>query len=138
MDSERTQDSSELGCVVTYRQAWLEFTQGASGHVRGYFSDIPMKPGLAPTHSMYPSLERLSDPTNHDDTVVEALIFVDMKSHLSGDEFWLAIKRMLAVGVAKDKIKAPFGKRRPKNSIPAKHHKKPIELAIEPGPTRQI
>lgn len=105
-----------------------------NGHVRGYFSDIPMKPGLAPTHSMYPSLEHLSDPTNHDDTVVEARIFNDMKSHLSEDEFWLAIEHLFAVGVAKDKIKAPFGKRLPKNWSPAKHYKKPIE----PGLNRQV
>lgn len=97
------------------------------GHVRGYFSDIPMKPGLEPTHSMYPSLEHLVDPRNHDDTVVEARIFNDMKSHLSEDEFWLVVEHLFAVGVSKRKIQAPFGKRLPKNWSPAKHYQKPIE-----------
>jgi hypothetical protein len=58
----------------------------SAGHVRGYFSDVVLRPDLDATHSMYPSLEHLSGPKNHAETVVEARIVNDMKSHLSESE----------------------------------------------------
>ena len=93
-----------------------------SGHVRGYFSDIPLRPDLEGSHSMYPSFEHLVDPTNHQEAVVEARIFNDMKSHLSEVEFWQAIEHLFIVGVQKGKIKPPFGKRLPKGWSPEKHY----------------
>jgi len=93
-----------------------------SGHVRGYFSDLPLRPDLEGWHSMYPSFEHLTGPDNHQDAVVEARIFNDMKSHLSESEFWLAIEHLFLVGVEKGKIKPPFGKRLPKGWSPAKHY----------------
>ncbi len=95
-----------------------------SGHVRGYFSDIPLRPYLEPTDSMYPSLEHLVDPSNHRETVVEARIINDMKSHLSEDEFWRVIEHLFIVGIEKGRIRPPFGKRLPKGWSPAKHYKK--------------
>ena len=71
---------------------------------------------------MYPSFEHLVDPTNHQEAVVEARIFNDMKSHLSEAEFWQAIEHLFIVGVQKGKIKPPFGKRLPKGWSPAKHY----------------
>jgi hypothetical protein len=73
---------------------------------------------------MYPSIEHLVDPTNHEETVVEARIINDMKSHLNEDEFWRVIDHLFAVGVKKGKLKAPFGKRLPKSWSPAKHYRK--------------
>jgi hypothetical protein len=99
-----------------------------SGCVRGYFSDIPLNPELEAAHSMYPSLEHLVDPANHHDTVVEARIINDMKSHLSQAEFWQVIEHLFIVGVSKGTIKAPFGKRLPKGWSPAKPYvKKPVK-----------
>ena len=98
-----------------------------SGLVRGYFSDIPLRPEIDPTHSMYPSLEHLVDPGNHSETVVEARIINDMKSHLSEDEFWRVIDHLFLVGVQNGKIKAPFGKRLPKGWSPSKHYTKKKE-----------
>ena len=95
-----------------------------SGHVRGYFSDIPLRPDLEDTHSMYPSFEHLVDPTNHKDAAVEARIVNDMKSHLSEGEFWRMVEHLFAVGLEKGKIKPPFGKRLPKGWSPAKHYGK--------------
>jgi hypothetical protein len=95
-----------------------------SGQVRGYFSDIPLHPDLDPTDSMYPSLEHLVDPGNHADTVVEARIINDMKSHLTEEEFWSVIDHLFLVGVQKGKIRAPFGKRLPRGWSPTKHYKK--------------
>ena len=71
---------------------------------------------------MYPSFEHLVDRDKHDDAVVEARIFNDMKSHLSESEFWLVIEHLFAVGLAKGKIKPPFGKRLPKRWSPARHY----------------
>jgi len=95
-----------------------------SGHVRGYFSDIPLRPDLDPTHSMYPSFEHLKDPKNHQEAVVEARIINDMKSHLSENEFWLVIEHLFSIGVEKRKIKTPFGKKLPKGWSPERHYKK--------------
>jgi len=95
-----------------------------SGHVRGHFSDIPLRPDLDPTHSMYPSFEHLHDPSNHQEAVVEARIINDMKSHLSENEFWQVIEHLFLVGLEKGKIKPPFGKRLPRNWSPAKHYVK--------------
>src|SRR3954467_14474674 len=78
-----------------------------SGHVRGYFSDIPLRPDLDGSHSMYPSFEHLVDPTNHSEAAVEARIINDMKSHLSEREFWQVIEHLFAVGLDKGKIKPP-------------------------------
>jgi len=105
-----------------------------SGHVRGYFSDIVLRPDIDNTDSMYPSLEHLSDPKNHADAVVEARIINDMKSHLSENEFWLVIEHLFIVGVEKKKIKAPFGKRLPRMWSPKRHYKK-IELNQPLGST---
>ncbi|HEX5399820.1 MAG TPA: hypothetical protein VFY06_12320 [Verrucomicrobiae bacterium] len=93
-----------------------------SGDVRGYFSDIPMRPELDPTHSMYPSFEHLVDPSNHQEAVVEARIINDMKSHLSENEFWMMIEHLFVVGLEKRKIKPPFGKRLPKGWEPMRHY----------------
>ena len=95
----------------------------ASGHVRGYFSDIVLRPDIDTTDSMYPSLEHLSDPNNHEDAVVEARIINDMKSHLSENEFWSVIEHLFIVGVEKKKIRAPFGKRLPRGWRPKRHYK---------------
>ena len=93
-----------------------------SGHVRGHFSDIALRPDLEDTHSMYPSFEHLHDPNNHQEAVVEARIINDMKSHLSEDEFWKVVEHLFAVGLEKGKIKPPFGKRLPKRWSPARHY----------------
>src|SRR6266542_2699077 len=98
-----------------------------SGCVRGYFSDIPLNPELEATHSMYPSLEHLVDAKNHTNTVVEARIINDMKSHLSEEEFWRILEHLFAVGVEKGKIGVPLGKRLPKGWSPAKHYIKKAE-----------
>jgi len=95
-----------------------------SGSVRGYFSDIPLRPDLEMTHSMYPSFEHLIDPKNHSEAVVEARIINDMKSHLSEEEFWRVIEHLFIVGIEKKKIVPPFGKRLPKNWSPQRHYKK--------------
>ena len=102
-----------------------------SGQVRGYFSDIPLRPDLGQSHSMYPSFEHLVDRENHDEAAVEARIINDMKSHLSESEFWRVIEHLFAVGVEKRKIKPPFGKRLPKGWSPVKHYtrKTPLEAA---------
>lgn len=73
---------------------------------------------------MYPSLEHLAGPKNHTETVVEARIINDMKSHLSEEEFWRVIEHLFIVGIDKGKIRAPFGKRLPKGWSPARHYKK--------------
>ena len=93
-------------------------------HVRGYFSDITLRPDLEPTDSMYPSMEHLIDPSNHSETVVEARVINDMKSHLSEDEFWQVVEHLFIVGIEKGRIRPPFGKRLPKIWSPAKHYKK--------------
>jgi hypothetical protein len=95
-----------------------------SGHVRGYFSNIILRPDLDTTDSMYPSLEHLVDPANHADVAVEARIINDMKSHLSEAEFWQVIEHLFIVGVEKEKIKAPFGKRLPRGWSPKRHYKR--------------
>jgi len=99
-----------------------------SGHVRGCFSDIVLRPDLEVTHSMYPSLEHLAGPTNHSETVVEPRIINDMKSHLSEAEFWQVVEHLFAVGIEKRKIMAPFGKRLKKGWAPERHYRTtPIE-----------
>lgn len=95
-----------------------------SGHVRGYFSDIPLRPDLEDKHSMYPSFEHLIDPSNHQEAVVEARIINDMKSHLSENEFWQVVEHLFIVGLDKRKIKPPFGKRLPRGWSPVNHYKK--------------
>jgi hypothetical protein len=95
-----------------------------SGHVRGYFSDIPLRPELDPHDSMYPSLDHLVDPSNHDQLVVEARIINDMRSHLSEAEFWRVIEHLFVVGIEKGTIKAPFGKRLPKQWSPARRYRR--------------
>src|SRR3989442_524426 len=95
-----------------------------SGHVRGYFSDILLRPDIDFTDSMYPSLDHLKDPRNHDEVVVEARIINDMKSHLGEGEFWQVIEHLFVVGVEKRKIKPPFGKRLPRAWSPKRHYKK--------------
>jgi hypothetical protein len=71
---------------------------------------------------MYPSIEHLSGPSDQQDVVVEARIINDMKSHLSEPEFWSVVEHLFAVGVAKGKIKAPFGKRLPDDWRPDRHY----------------
>lgn len=95
-----------------------------SGHVRGYLSDIPLRPDLDDSNSMYPSLEHLIDPKDHSQAVVEARIINDMKSHLSESEFWQVVEHLFIVGIEKKKIKAPFGKRLPRGWTPKRHYKK--------------
>jgi hypothetical protein len=99
------------------------------GHVRGYFSDLPLRPDLEHTHSMYPSFDHLNGPTDHQAAVVEARIINDMKSHLSEDEFWRVIEHLFAVGMGKGKIKPPFGKRLPKGWSPKRHYGKKESVA---------
>jgi len=98
-----------------------------NGHVRGYFSDILLRPDHETTDSMYPSVEHLVDPSDHSQMVVEARIINDMKSHLSEDEFWRVIEHLFLVGVEKGKIRPPFGKRLPKGWGSAKHYRKKAE-----------
>jgi len=93
-----------------------------SGQVRGYFSDIVLRPDIDVTDSLYPSLEHLVDPKNHADAVVEARIVNDMKSHLSESEFWQVVEHLFIVGVEKEKIKPPFGKRLPGGWTPKRHY----------------
>jgi hypothetical protein len=95
-----------------------------SGHVRGYFSDIVLRPDLAGTDSMYPSLEHLVDPKNHAEAVVEARIINDMKSHLNEAEFWKVIEHLFIVGIEKKKIVPPFGKKLPKGWSPLRNYVK--------------
>jgi len=95
-----------------------------SGQVRGYFSDIPLRPDLDTSHSMYPSFEHLVDPSNHSEAAVEARIINDMKSHLSEDEFWQVVEHLFVVGLQKGKITPPFGKRLSRGGSPAKHYTK--------------
>ena len=71
---------------------------------------------------MYPSIEHLVDPSNHSETAVEARIINHMKAHLSEREFWQVIEHLFVVGLAKEKIKPPFGKRLPKGWSPARHY----------------
>jgi hypothetical protein len=97
-----------------------------NGHVRGYFSDILLRPDIEATNSMYPSLEHLVSSIDHSQMVVEARIINDMRSHLLEAEFWRVIEHLFAVGVAKGKIEAPFGKRLPKGWSPAKHYRKDV------------
>lgn len=104
-----------------------------NGHVRGYFSDIPLRPDLATSHSMYPSFDHLIDPANHKEAVVEARIINDMKSHLSEDEFWRVVEHLFIVGVEKHRIKPPYGKRLPKGWSPQKHYTKKTENLIPPS-----
>src|SRR5206468_1755404 len=92
--------------------------------VRGYFSDISLRPDLDNTHSMYPSFEHLVDPANHQEAVVEARIINDMKAHLSENEFWMVVEHLFLVGLEKGKIRPPFGKRLPKGWPPEKHYPK--------------
>lgn len=96
----------------------------SSGQVRGYFSDIVLRPDLATSDSMYPSLEHLVGPTNHAEAVVEARIVNDMKSHLSESEFWKVIEHLFVVGIEKKKIVPPFGKKLPKRWSPQRHYRK--------------
>ena len=109
-----------------------------SGHVRGYFSDIVLRPDLPTTDSMYPSLDHLSDPMNHANAVVETRIINDMKSHLSETEFWKVIEHLFIVGVEKKKITAPYGKRLPRGWSPVRHyvkkepHESPMTAAALP------
>jgi hypothetical protein len=108
-----------------------------SGHVRGYFSDIALNPDLKVTHSMYPSLEHLAGPKNHTETVVEARIINDMKSHLSEEEFWRVIEHLFIVGIDKGKIRAPFGKRLPKGWSPGRHYRATAAEQNSPTERRQ-
>jgi len=103
-----------------------------NGHVRGYFSDIPLRPDLDTSHSMYPSFDHLIDPTNHKEAVVEARIINDMKSHLCEDEFWRVVEHLFIVGVEKRKIKPPYGKRLPKGWSPKKHYTRKEKDLIPP------
>jgi hypothetical protein len=107
-----------------------------SGQVRGYFSDIVLRPDIDVTDSMYPSLEHLVDPRNHAEAVVEARVINDMKSHLGESEFWLVIEHLFVVGVEKNKIKAPFGKRLPRGWSPKRHYKK--KDVIQPAPACEL
>jgi hypothetical protein len=85
---------------------------------------------------MYPSLEHLIDPKNHAEAVVEARIINDMKSHLSESEFWLVIEHLFIVGVEKQKIKAPFGKRLPRGWSPKRHYTKKVAALPSGTPTK--
>lgn len=97
-----------------------------SGQVRGYFSDLLLNPQLEHDHSLYPSIEHLNGPTEHQQAVVETRLINHMKSHLTEDEFWRVIEHLFVVGLEKGKIKPPFGKRLPKKWSPARHFKKVI------------
>lgn len=86
---------------------------------------------------MSPSFEHLVHPTNHAEAVVEARIINDMKSHLSENEFWLVIEHLFSVGLAKEKIKPPFGKRLSKGWSPARHYTKKSAVPIQkPNPAQ--
>lgn len=95
-----------------------------SGHVRGYFSDLLIRPDLPAEDAMAPSIEHLVDPANHDDVVVETRVINDMRSILSEREFWQVIEHLFVVGIQKGEIKPPFGKRLPKGWSPKRHFKK--------------
>lgn len=81
------------------------------GVVRGYLSDLPLNPSLSSNHSLYPSIEHLSGPSDASDLVVEARIVNDMKSHLTESEFWAVIEHLYAVGLMKGRIKTSTPKR---------------------------
>jgi hypothetical protein len=124
------------GCGARKKKALLKCLQ--SGHVRGYFSGLVLRPDLPHTDSMYPSLEHLTAPNNHSEAVVEARIFNDMKSHLSEAEFWKVIEHFFIVGVEKKKIIPPFGKKLSKEWSPARHYVKAVtseETCPPPQPT---
>jgi hypothetical protein len=121
-NSEKWCKSGKNGRGARKKKAVLKCL--ASGHVRGYFSNIVLRPDLAITDSMYPSLEHLVDPRNHAEAVVEARIINDMKSHLSEAEFWKVIEHLFIVGVEKKKITPPYGKRLPKSWSPVRHYTK--------------
>lgn len=106
-----------------------------NGHVRGYFSDLLIRPDLPPEDAMAPSIEHLVDPKNHDDVVVETRVINDMRSILSEREFWQVIEHLFVVGVQKGEIKAPFGKRLPKAWSPKRHFIKPsvLKVVVEPA-----
>ena len=112
------------------RNAVLKCLKG--GHVRGYFSDILIRPDLPAEDAMAPSIEHLVGPDNHDDVVVETRVVNDMRSILSEREFWQVVEHLFIVGVQKGEIKAPFGKRLPKGWAPKRHFKKSpgVPLAI--------
>lgn len=95
-----------------------------SGHVRGYFSDLVIRPDLPSEDAMAPSVEHLVDPNNHDEIVVETRVINDMRSILNEQEFWQVIEHLFAVGLQKGTIKPPFGKRLPKGWSPKRHYKK--------------
>ena len=96
------------------------------GYVRGYFSDFVLDPSLDPSNSMYPSVEHLVGRENHDEVVVESRVINDMKSHLSEDEFWKVIEHLFYVGIKKEKIHPPFGKKLPRKWSPQKHYGKKV------------
>ena len=108
-----------------------------SGHVRGHFSDLVLRPDIDSADSMYPSLEHLVDPKNHAEAVVEARIINDMKSHLSESEFWQVIEHLFIVGVENKKIVAPFGKRLPRKWSPKRHYGKK-ESSQAPQSAREV
>lgn len=82
-----------------------------NGEVRGHYSDLLLDPDLPPTHALYPSIEHVTFPKQHAETVVETRIVNDMKSILSEGEFWHAIEHLFVVGVDQKKIKSPIKRR---------------------------
>jgi hypothetical protein len=88
--------------------------------VRGFYSDFILKPTLAHTDSLYPSMEHVIPKSNDGTLVVEARIINDMKSHLGENEFWMAIEHLYAVGLEKGKVSHPASRKdsafRPKNN----------------------
>jgi hypothetical protein len=81
---------------------------------------------------MYPSLEHRVRPNSQAETVVEARVINNMKSHPSEDESWRVIDHLSLVDIQKGKISAPFGKRLPKGWGPARHYRaQEVAEAIE-------
>lgn len=76
-------------------------------------------------------MEHLSDPRNHQDTVVETRVINNMKGPLSEEEFWMVIEHLFVVGLEKGKITPPFGKRLPKGWSPKRHYVKTEKVLRE-------
>lgn len=70
----------------------------------GYYSGLPLNPGLAPEHVFYPSHDHLTGRDDHSRAVVETRLVNDMKSILNEDEFWRMVEHLYAVGLEKGKL----------------------------------
>ena len=110
------------------RRAVLKCMNPETKEVRGWYSALPLNPNLPPTHSLYPSVEHTTHPKDHSEIVLESRIVNDMKSHLSGKEFWHAIEHLCRVGIDKGKI--PQTPQRRDDWSPARHYEKQNQTGL--------